>query len=281
MPPNPLPLFSTTTHRSGFSACSSSPRSEQNETAAPKPACTLRWEYHTWRPAGNPLRAQKIAQSSRWASPAPPITDLHSSPEMLIAAYHFTSQIRPNLWIQTNYEWRDRLVKHGGAEDEDERTSQPGRGRQRGPTERLQARSFRANHCVILVLLSFGYGDEPWVSLTVVPDGGQDPRIDLLSYEFLTDEERERSNRASIRRSASPTPPDPQPHSLGTPHPLPAHPPSNTPPSSPSQRSPGIAPDQNNGPTTRNLCSDRAVTSSGTHESGCRERGGAGLAART
>jgi hypothetical protein len=58
-------------------------------------------------------------------------------------------------------------------------------------TEQLQAESFRTDHCEILALLSFGCEDAPWVSLTIVPDEGQDPRIDLLSYEFLTDVERQ------------------------------------------------------------------------------------------
>lgn len=58
-------------------------------------------------------------------------------------------------------------------------------------TEHLQADSFRAERCEILAILTFGDTPEPWVSLSIVPDEGQDPRIDLLSYEFLTDRERE------------------------------------------------------------------------------------------
>ena len=57
-------------------------------------------------------------------------------------------------------------------------------------TEHLQSTAFRADRCEILALLSFGYDDAPWVSLSVVPAEGQTPRIDLLSYEFLTLEER-------------------------------------------------------------------------------------------
>jgi hypothetical protein len=57
-------------------------------------------------------------------------------------------------------------------------------------TEQLQSESFRRDRCEILAVLSFGEGLLPWVSLSVVPDEGQDPRIDLLSYEFLTAEER-------------------------------------------------------------------------------------------
>lgn len=61
-------------------------------------------------------------------------------------------------------------------------------------TEQLQSESFRRDRCEILAVLTFGQnaGDDalPWVSLSVVPDEGQDPRIDLLSYEFLTAEER-------------------------------------------------------------------------------------------
>jgi len=57
--------------------------------------------------------------------------------------------------------------------------------------EQLQAESFQTDRCETLALISFGYGDSPWVSLTIVPDDGQDPRIDLLSYEFLTEQERQ------------------------------------------------------------------------------------------
>lgn len=56
--------------------------------------------------------------------------------------------------------------------------------------EQLQAESFRGERCEILAILTFGDAPQPWVSLSIVPDEGQDPRIDLLSYEFLTEEER-------------------------------------------------------------------------------------------
>ena len=39
-------------------------------------------------------------------------------------------------------------------------------------------------------ILTFGFDADPWVSLSIIPDDGQDPRIDLLSYEFLTEAER-------------------------------------------------------------------------------------------
>jgi hypothetical protein len=57
-------------------------------------------------------------------------------------------------------------------------------------TEQLQSESFRKDRCEILVVLSAGLGESPWVSMSIVSDDGQDPRIDLLSYEFLTAEER-------------------------------------------------------------------------------------------
>ena len=57
-------------------------------------------------------------------------------------------------------------------------------------TEQLQSESFRADRCEILAILTFGHDVEPWVSLSIIPDEGQDPRIDLLSYEFLTETER-------------------------------------------------------------------------------------------
>ena len=56
-------------------------------------------------------------------------------------------------------------------------------------SEHLQSASFRSDHCEILALLSFGFDAAPWVSLSVVPDEGQMPRIDLLSYEFLSERE--------------------------------------------------------------------------------------------
>ncbi len=61
--------------------------------------------------------------------------------------------------------------------------------------EELQSEAFRSERCRILAILTCGRdpagGAEPWVSLSVVPDEGEDPRIDLLSYEFLTDAERQ------------------------------------------------------------------------------------------
>ncbi len=58
-------------------------------------------------------------------------------------------------------------------------------------TEHLQSESFRKDRCETLAVLSAGCGESPWVSLSIVPDDGQDPRIDLLSYEFLTPSERQ------------------------------------------------------------------------------------------
>jgi hypothetical protein len=58
-------------------------------------------------------------------------------------------------------------------------------------TEQLQAESFRRDRCEILCVLTVGRTTPPWVSLSIVPDEGQDPRIDLLSYELLTEEERQ------------------------------------------------------------------------------------------
>ena len=58
--------------------------------------------------------------------------------------------------------------------------------------EQLEAESFRTDGCEVLALLSFGFGLDTgaWASLSVVPQKGQDPHLDLLSYEFLTDSER-------------------------------------------------------------------------------------------
>ena len=57
--------------------------------------------------------------------------------------------------------------------------------------EQLRAESFHTDRCETLALLSFGHGDSPWVSLTIVPDDGQASPIELLSYEFLTEQERQ------------------------------------------------------------------------------------------
>ena len=62
--------------------------------------------------------------------------------------------------------------------------------------------SFEKDRCEILAVLTFGeHGQSragtltpawPWVSLSIVPQRSVAPRIDLLSYEFLTEEERVR-----------------------------------------------------------------------------------------
>jgi Mg-chelatase subunit ChlD len=57
-------------------------------------------------------------------------------------------------------------------------------------TEQLRAYSFSADRCETLAVLTCGLEGAPWVSLSVIPDEGQDPHVDLLSYEFLTDRER-------------------------------------------------------------------------------------------
>lgn len=56
-------------------------------------------------------------------------------------------------------------------------------------SEELHADTFRAERCEVLAVLTFGDGEAPWVSLSIVPDEEHDPRIDLLSYELLTEEE--------------------------------------------------------------------------------------------
>jgi pSer/pThr/pTyr-binding forkhead associated (FHA) protein len=56
-------------------------------------------------------------------------------------------------------------------------------------SEELHADTFRAERCEILAVLTFGDGEAPWVSLSIVPDEEHDSRIDLLSYELLTEEE--------------------------------------------------------------------------------------------
>ncbi len=57
--------------------------------------------------------------------------------------------------------------------------------------EQIESESFRADRCEVLAVLTFGRAaGAPWVSLSVVPDEGRDPRIDLLSFELLTESER-------------------------------------------------------------------------------------------
>ncbi len=61
-------------------------------------------------------------------------------------------------------------------------------------SELLQDESFVRERCEILVVLTFGSNGresfEPWVSLSIVPDEGQESELDLLSFEFLNEEER-------------------------------------------------------------------------------------------
>jgi pSer/pThr/pTyr-binding forkhead associated (FHA) protein/Mg-chelatase subunit ChlD len=58
-------------------------------------------------------------------------------------------------------------------------------------TEQIDDASFRADRCEILAVLSFGRSaGAPWVTLSIVPDEGRDPQIDLLSFELLSEEER-------------------------------------------------------------------------------------------
>lgn len=73
------------------------------------------------------------------------------------------------------------------------RTYQSGHGGfTRFLSEEISSESFRADRCEILAVLTFGRAAGiPWVSLTVVPDQSQDPRVDLLSYELLTAAERQ------------------------------------------------------------------------------------------
>ncbi len=80
----------------------------------------------------------------------------------------------------------------GAIESARERFAEAWGGFTRLLTEALQQESFRRDACRVLAVLTFGgeSARSPWVSLSVVPEEDQDPHIDLLSYEFLTDEER-------------------------------------------------------------------------------------------
>ena len=58
-------------------------------------------------------------------------------------------------------------------------------------SEQIESESFRADRCEVLAVLTFGRAaGAPWVSLSLVPDEGRDPRIDLLSFELLSESER-------------------------------------------------------------------------------------------
>ncbi|MBK7947920.1 MAG: VWA domain-containing protein [Deltaproteobacteria bacterium] len=72
-------------------------------------------------------------------------------------------------------------------------------------SEEISSETFRADRCELVAVLTFGRAaGAPWVSLSVVPDDGQDPRIDLLSYELLTDAER-RAIEPQTQREVSQT----------------------------------------------------------------------------
>ncbi|MEZ4292650.1 MAG: FHA domain-containing protein [Myxococcota bacterium] len=69
-------------------------------------------------------------------------------------------------------------------------------------TEQLDAESFRTDRCEILAVVTFGEGAAPWVSLSIVPDHGLTPGIDLLTYEFLTEAERGEIEAARAEETA-------------------------------------------------------------------------------
>jgi hypothetical protein len=83
----------------------------------------------------------------------------------------------------------------GSIENARERFVESFGGFSRMLAEQLQSTSFRKDRCEILVVLTAGWGESPWVSMSIVPDDEQDPRLDLLSYEFLTEEERQEIER--------------------------------------------------------------------------------------
>jgi len=70
-------------------------------------------------------------------------------------------------------------------------------------TEQIEGETFRADRCEILAVLSFGRAaGSPWVTLSIVPGEGQDPKIDLLSFELLSEAER-RATRPEATREVS------------------------------------------------------------------------------
>lgn len=70
-------------------------------------------------------------------------------------------------------------------------------------TEQVESESFRADRCEILSVLSFGRAaGAPWVTLSIVPAEGQEPQIDLLSFELLSEAER-RAIRPEATREVS------------------------------------------------------------------------------
>ncbi len=67
-------------------------------------------------------------------------------------------------------------------------------------TEQIDSESFRADRCEILAVLSFGRAaGSPWVTLSIVPDEGRDPQIDLLSFELLSETERHATRTDATR----------------------------------------------------------------------------------
>lgn len=58
-------------------------------------------------------------------------------------------------------------------------------------TEQIDDESFRSDRCEVLAVLSFGRSaGSPWATLSLVPEAGRAPHIDLLSFELLSEEER-------------------------------------------------------------------------------------------
>jgi hypothetical protein len=53
--------------------------------------------------------------------------------------------------------------------------------------------SARERHCTAICVLTFGMAEEPWISLTVLPATSSDDAVEIMSFEFLTPEERRRA----------------------------------------------------------------------------------------
>ncbi len=72
-------------------------------------------------------------------------------------------------------------------------------------TEQIDDESFRNDRCEVLAVLSFGRSaGSPWATLSLVPEAGRAPHIDLLSFELLSEEER-RAVQPEIAREVSQT----------------------------------------------------------------------------
>jgi hypothetical protein len=66
-------------------------------------------------------------------------------------------------------------------------------------TAQLESESFRRHQCRVLCVVTYGRSEGAWVSMTIATAQGYPEPIDLLSYEFLNEEEQRRLAPAYAR----------------------------------------------------------------------------------